>query len=116
VTSALPLPIVAGSKEKLRPGAKGPPRRLVFRERSTLDNCCRIAFAGEHLAGWGLRCGQDDARGGNGARESRGAVVYDAEDVGLMLWRWLEADDDFQDLPSWRSRLLCRCVNTTRTC
>lgn len=31
-----------------------------------------------------------------------GAVVYDPEDVGLMLWKWLEPGDDFQDLASWR--------------
>jgi len=30
------------------------------------------------------------------------AVVYDPEDVGLMLWRWMRPDGDFQHLPSWR--------------
>lgn len=30
------------------------------------------------------------------------AVVYNPEDVGLMLWKWTLPNDDFQDLPSWR--------------
>lgn len=30
------------------------------------------------------------------------ALVYDPEDVGLMLWKWMRPNDDFQDLPSWR--------------
>jgi predicted kinase len=30
------------------------------------------------------------------------AVVYDPEDVGLMLWKWLPPAGDFQHLPSWR--------------
>jgi deoxyadenosine/deoxycytidine kinase len=28
------------------------------------------------------------------------SVVYDPEDVGLMLWKWLRPNDDFQDLPA----------------
>ena len=46
------------------------------------------------------------------------AVVYDPEDVGVMLWKWMRPNDDFQDLPSWRSwssRQRCRCAGTTRT-
>lgn len=31
------------------------------------------------------------------------ALVYDPEDVGLMLWKWLEPNDDFQDL-EWAFR------------
>src|ERR1051326_5047095 len=30
------------------------------------------------------------------------AVVYDPEDVGLMLWKWMRPNGDFQHLPSWR--------------
>ena len=30
------------------------------------------------------------------------AVVYDPEDVGLMLWKWMPPNGDFQHLPSWR--------------
>ena len=29
------------------------------------------------------------------------AVVYDPEDVGLMLWKWMRPNGDFQHLPSW---------------
>ena len=28
------------------------------------------------------------------------AVVYDPEDVGLMLWKWIRPNGDFQHLPS----------------
>jgi len=28
------------------------------------------------------------------------AVVYDPEDVGLMLWKWMRPNGDFQHLPS----------------
>jgi gluconate kinase len=40
-----------------------------------------------------------------------GAVVYDAEDVGLMLWKWLEPNDDFQDLASWRELVVATAVS-----
>jgi len=30
------------------------------------------------------------------------AVVYDPEDVGIMLWKWMPPNGDFQHLPSWR--------------
>jgi predicted kinase len=39
------------------------------------------------------------------------AVVYDPEDVGLMLWKWLEPNDDFQDLPSWRELVVATAVS-----
>src|SRR5258707_15233213 len=29
-------------------------------------------------------------------------MVYDPEEVGLMLWKWLPPNGDFQHLPSWR--------------
>ena len=28
------------------------------------------------------------------------AVVYDPEDVGIMLWKWIEPNGDFQHLPN----------------
>ena len=31
------------------------------------------------------------------------AVVYDPEDVRLMLWKWMRPNGDFQHLPSWLS-------------
>jgi predicted kinase len=39
------------------------------------------------------------------------AVVYDPEDVGLMLWKWLEPNNDFQDLPSWRELVVATAVS-----
>jgi hypothetical protein len=30
------------------------------------------------------------------------AVVYDPEQVGVMLWKFMRPNGDFQDLPSWR--------------
>jgi predicted kinase len=42
------------------------------------------------------------------------AVVFDPEDVGLMLWKWLEPDDDFQDLPSWRELVVAAAVSLRR--
>jgi hypothetical protein len=42
------------------------------------------------------------------------AVVYDPEDVGLMLWRWLGPTDDFQDLPSWRELVVATAVSLRR--
>jgi hypothetical protein len=30
------------------------------------------------------------------------AIVYDPENVGLMLWKWMRPNGDFQHLPSWR--------------
>jgi broad-specificity NMP kinase len=40
-----------------------------------------------------------------------GSVVYDPEDVGLMLWKWLRPNDDFQDLPSWRELVVATAVS-----
>ena len=42
------------------------------------------------------------------------AVVYDPEDVGQMLWKWLERNDDFQDLPSWRELVVATAVSLRR--
>jgi predicted component of type VI protein secretion system len=42
------------------------------------------------------------------------AVVYDPEDVGLMLWRWLPPDGDFQNLPSWRELVLATALSLRR--
>lgn len=38
------------------------------------------------------------------------AVVYDPEDVGLMLWKWIRPNDDFQDLPSWRELVVATAL------
>ena len=42
------------------------------------------------------------------------AVVFNPEDVGLMLWRWLQPQDDFQDLPSWRELVVATAVSLRR--
>lgn len=42
------------------------------------------------------------------------AVVYDPEDVGLMLWKWLPMNGDFQHLPSWRELVVATAVSLRR--
>ncbi len=42
------------------------------------------------------------------------AVVYDPEDVGTMLWKWLPRNDDFQDLPSWREMVVATALSLRR--
>ena len=42
------------------------------------------------------------------------AVVINPEDVGLMLWKWLEPNDDFQDLPSWRELVVATALSLRR--
>src|SRR6202044_3952961 len=47
-------------------------------------------------------------------RRVPGAVVYNPEDVGLMLWKWLPPNDDFQDLASWRELVVATAVSLCR--
>jgi predicted kinase len=47
-------------------------------------------------------------------RRLPGAVVYDPEDVGLMLRKWMAADGDFQHLPSWRELVVATAVSLRR--
>jgi len=42
------------------------------------------------------------------------AVVYDPEDVGLMLWKWLRHNGDFQHLPSWRELVVATALSLRR--
>lgn len=42
------------------------------------------------------------------------AVVYDPEDVGLMLSKWLPPNEDFQDLPSWRELVVATALSLRR--
>jgi hypothetical protein len=42
------------------------------------------------------------------------ALVYDPEDVGLMLWKWLPPDGDFQLLPSWRELVVATALSLRR--
>jgi predicted kinase len=47
-------------------------------------------------------------------RRLPGAVVYDPEDVGLMLWKWMRPDGDFQHLPSWRELVVATALSLRR--
>jgi predicted kinase len=42
------------------------------------------------------------------------AVVYDPEDVGLMLWKWVRPSGDFQHLPSWRELVVATALSLRR--
>jgi gluconate kinase len=42
------------------------------------------------------------------------AVVYDPEDVGLMLWKWMAPNDDFQNLASWRELVVATALSLRR--
>ena len=42
------------------------------------------------------------------------AVMYDPEEVGLMLWKWIPSSGDFQHLPSWRELVIATAVSLRR--
>ena len=42
------------------------------------------------------------------------AVVYDPEDVGLMLWKWMPPNGDFQHLLSWRELAVATALSLRR--
>jgi predicted kinase len=42
------------------------------------------------------------------------AVVYDPEEVGLMLWKWVPPNGDFQHLPSWRELVVATALSLRR--
>jgi predicted kinase len=42
------------------------------------------------------------------------AVVYDPEDVGLMLWKWMRPNGDFQHMPSWRELVVATALSLRR--
>ena len=42
------------------------------------------------------------------------AVVYNPEDVGIMLWKWLPPNGDFQHLPSWRELVVATALSLRR--
>jgi gluconate kinase len=42
------------------------------------------------------------------------AVLYDPEEVGIMLWKWLPPNGDFQHLPSWRELVVATAVSLRR--
>ena len=39
------------------------------------------------------------------------ALVFDPEDVGLMLWKQVRPDGDFQHLPSWRELVVATALS-----
>jgi broad-specificity NMP kinase len=39
------------------------------------------------------------------------AVVYNPEDVGIMLWKWLPSDGDFQHMASWRELVVATALS-----
>ncbi len=47
-------------------------------------------------------------------RRLPGAVVYNPEDVGLMLWKWIRPNGDFQHLPSWRELVVATALSLRR--
>jgi hypothetical protein len=42
------------------------------------------------------------------------AVVYDPEQVGAMLWKFMRPNGDFQDLPSWRELVVATALSLRR--
>jgi predicted kinase len=42
------------------------------------------------------------------------AVVYDPEQVGAMLWKFMRPNSDFQDLPSWRELVVATALSLRR--
>jgi len=42
------------------------------------------------------------------------AIVYNPEDVGLMLWKWMPPNGDFQHLPSWRELVVATTLSLRR--
>jgi hypothetical protein len=41
-------------------------------------------------------------------------LVYDPEDVGLMLWKWLPPNGDFQHMASWRELVVATALALRR--
>jgi broad-specificity NMP kinase len=42
------------------------------------------------------------------------AVVYNPEDVGLTMWKWIRPNGDFQHLPSWRELVVATALSLRR--
>lgn len=47
-------------------------------------------------------------------RQIPDSVVYNPEDVGLMLWKWIPPNGDFQNLPSWRELVVATALSLRR--
>ena len=46
--------------------------------------------------------------------QSRTRLHDNSEDVGLMLWKQMRPDDDFQHLPSWRELVVATALSLRR--
>lgn len=42
------------------------------------------------------------------------AIAYNPEDVGLMLWKWMRPNGEFQHLPSWRELVVATALSLRR--
>ena len=42
------------------------------------------------------------------------AIMFDPEDVGGMLWKFMRPNGDFQDLPSWRELVVATALSLRR--
>ena len=73
----------------------------------------RIACAGDHLDQRRVRRGQTTLAQELHRRLPE-AVVYDPEEVGLMLWKWIPPNGDFQHLPSWRELVVATALALRR--
>ena len=40
--------------------------------------------------------------------------MYNPENVGLMLWKWMRPNGDFQHLPSWRELVVATALSLRR--
>jgi hypothetical protein len=93
--------------------ARGVRGALCFVRPADKSGSCRIASAGDYLAQRGFAAGKTTLAE-HLHRRLRDAVVYDPEDVGLMLWKWMAPNDDFQDLPSWRELVVATVLSLRR--
>lgn len=42
------------------------------------------------------------------------ALLYDPEDMGITLWKWVPRNEDFQDLASWRELVVATALSLRR--
>jgi AAA domain len=47
-------------------------------------------------------------------RRLPGSLVYDPEDLGVVLRKWVGSDGDFQHLPSWRELVVTTALSLRR--
>ncbi|GAA3879791.1 AAA family ATPase [Saccharothrix violaceirubra] len=42
------------------------------------------------------------------------AVVFDPEELGITLWKWVPPNDDFQNLAAWRELVVATAISLRR--